>query len=106
LGIQCGKATHASSVRISRQAHPITRFYDADRRYPLRQPVELAGVETGPGAEVLLNAEENRPAMFALRLGKGKIVQSAVACDFWLPEHFGHAQGLDGLFWRSIAWAA
>ena len=44
--------------------------------------------------------------MFALRLGKGKVVQFTVASDFWLPDYFGHAQGLDGLFWRSIAWAA
>ena len=35
-----------------------------------------------------------------------RIVQFTLSPKFWLPEYFGHVHGLDGLFWRSIAWAA
>jgi hypothetical protein len=106
LGVQGEKTAHTSSVRITRHGHPITRLYDPDCTYQLRKPVEVSSIETGPNAEILLIADGNLPAMFAMRLGKGKVVQFTVASDFWLPDYFGHAQGLDGLFWRSIAWAA
>ena len=39
-------------------------------------------------------------------LGKGRIVQFTLSSEFWLPEYFGHVHGLDGVFWRSVAWAA
>ena len=106
LGVQGEKTAHTSSVRITRHGHPITRLYDPDCKYQLRKPIALTSVEAAPNAEILLTADGDLPAMFALRLGKGKIVQFTVASDFWLPDYFGHAHGLDGLFWRSIAWAA
>jgi hypothetical protein len=105
LGVRGEKTAHISSVQIARHTHPITRFYEPGRTYPLRKQIALTSCETAPSAEILLTAEGDRPAVFVLRCGRGKIVQWTLASDFWLPEYFGHAQGLDGLFWRSLAWA-
>ena len=44
--------------------------------------------------------------MRAAGAGKGRIVQFLVSPRMWDAEYLGHFQGLDGLLWRSIAWAA
>jgi hypothetical protein len=106
LGVHGERTAPISSVQVARHVHPITRLYDPERKYQLRKPIALTSVATGPNAEILLTADGNLPAMFALRLGKGKIVQFTVAADFWRSDYFGHAHGLDRLFWKSIAWAA
>lgn len=46
------------------------------------------------------------PAVLAATCGKGRAVQFACSPRVWHPEFLGHAMGLDGLFWRSIVWAA
>jgi hypothetical protein len=98
--------THTALVRISGNSHPITRAYDPDQDFRLASPVALAVVGPSPHGEALLRCEEDRPAMFATALGRGRIVQFTLSPKFWLAEYFGHVHGLDGLFWRSIAWAA
>jgi len=44
------------------------------------------------------------PILFATRWGKGKAVQFALNPRVWRKGFFGHARGIDDLFWRSILW--
>jgi hypothetical protein len=106
LGVQSPTAASTVSVAIACNTHPITRTYDPDQKYQLRRPVAFTSLDRIPPGEILLRTEQNLPAAFAMPLGKGRIVQFTVSPDFWLPEYFGHVHGLDGVFWRSIAWAA
>lgn len=47
----------------------------------------------------------NYPVVFATRWGKGKAVQFTLSPRVWRNEFYGHAKGIDDLFWRSIIWA-
>lgn len=47
----------------------------------------------------------NYPVMFAAHWGKGKAVQFSLNPRVWRNPFFGHARGIDDLFWRSILWA-
>lgn len=46
----------------------------------------------------------NYPILFAAHWGKGKAVQFALNSRVWRNAFFGHARGMDDLFWRSILW--
>src|SRR5580704_14602608 len=46
----------------------------------------------------------NYPVLFATRWGKGKAVQFTLNPRVWRNAFFGHARGIDDLFWRSIFW--
>jgi len=106
LGVQSLATAQMASVRIAGKTHPITRAYDPEQQFRLKRPVTFTSVSPMPRGEILLRTEQGLPAVFAATLGKGRIVQFTVSPKFWLPEYFGHVHGLDGLFWRSIAWAA
>ncbi|MSS70180.1 MAG: hypothetical protein EXS64_01695 [Candidatus Latescibacteria bacterium] len=47
----------------------------------------------------------NFPFLFAGRWGKGRAVQFTLNQRVWRNAFFGHARGMDDLFWRSILWA-
>jgi hypothetical protein len=106
LGIEMPAAARAAAIRIASSTHPATRIYDADQEFRLLRPVVAAGLSRLPRGEMLLRTEQGLPAAFALAQGKGRIVQFTLSPRFWLPDYFGHAHGLDGLFWRCLAWAA
>lgn len=105
-GVQSPVARQTASVRIACNTHPITRMHDLDRKHQALRPVPFSDVGRLSRGEILLRTEEDLPAVFATSLGKGRIVQFTLSSQFWLPQYFGHVHGLDGLFWRSIAWAA
>ena len=46
------------------------------------------------------------PALMLRDYGKGKIVFFNLNLRFWLPEFYGHANGCDDIFFRTIVWAA
>lgn len=46
----------------------------------------------------------NFPVVFAAGWGKGKAVQFTINPRIWRNGFYGHARGLDDLFWRSIIW--
>ncbi len=47
----------------------------------------------------------NYPVVLAGKWGKGKTVQFMLNPRLWRKGIFGHARGIDDLFWRSIVWA-
>jgi hypothetical protein len=46
------------------------------------------------------------PLLFAGPWGAGRAVQFAISPRLWKRGVYGHARGLDDLFWRSLVWAA
>jgi hypothetical protein len=46
----------------------------------------------------------NYPLMFATRWGSGRAVQFTLNLRVWRNGFYGHARGMDDLFWRSILW--
>jgi type 1 glutamine amidotransferase len=106
LGVPTPVTASTTSVRLTNSTHPIARAYDPDQEYALRRPVAFGMLRQLPRGEVFLRTKQDLPAAFAMQLGKGRIVQFTLSPDFWRPEYFGHVHGLDGLFWRSIVWAA
>jgi len=38
--------------------------------------------------------------------GGARVVQRLLSPKIWLRQYFGHARGLDDLFWKSIVWVA
>ena len=106
LGVESPAAARAAAVRIACNTHPVTRTYDADEKFRLFRPVASTGLGRAPRGEILVRTDQGLPAVFAVAEGKGRIVQFTLSPKFWSPEYFGHVHGLDGLFWRSIAWAA
>jgi len=47
----------------------------------------------------------NFPLLFATRWGRGRAVQFTLNLRVWRRAFYGHARGMDDLFWRSILWA-
>lgn len=47
---------------------------------------------------------KNYPVLFACQWGSGRATQFALNPRMWRKGYFGHARGLDDLFWRSIIW--
>ena len=48
----------------------------------------------------------NYPLVFATEWGAGRAVQFTLNSRVWRNAFFGHARGMDDLFWRSITWTA
>jgi hypothetical protein len=46
------------------------------------------------------------PAVLAASCGRGRAVLFAFSPRLWHRDFFGHAMGLDALFWRAVVWAA
>ena len=48
----------------------------------------------------------NYPLVFATEWGNGRAVQFTLNSRVWRNAFYGHARGMDDLFWRSIVWTA
>jgi hypothetical protein len=55
---------------------------------------------------VLAETDAGTPTLVATRVGHGRVVQWLVSSRLWMRQFFGHAKGLDDLFWKGIVWAA
>ena len=113
-------------LRIRERAHYITGLQDPGEyhcfdRMVTATVVEGWGEDVVPLAEGILGKEQlvyirhlapwsafeprNVPLLFATRRGDGKAVQFALNMRVWRRAFYGHARGMDDLFWRSILWA-
>jgi len=79
----------------------------AQTEVPVKQPLSTHPVRYGhTGWQPFLFSEHRRPTAAATRLGKGKVVLFSLSAGVWQDEFVGHTNGLDGVFWRALAWAA
>ena len=118
----------ASNVlRVRRDEHYITGLQSEGEFHDFNRMVTTVIVRTWrpdvkPLAEIVLGKEQlvyirhlcphsafepgNHAVLFAGRWGDGKAVQFTINPRVWRNAFFGHAQGMDDLFWRAITWAA
>ncbi len=61
--------------------------------------------ETPEWSPLLLDGERNICAAYR-KFGRGRIVFSFLSASLWQNEYLGFTAGLDGLFRRSVSWAA
>ncbi|MDP7652545.1 MAG: hypothetical protein QGF38_12675 [Rhodospirillales bacterium] len=96
-----------SAIGITGNEHTIANQQENTAHHRLHVP--LAGVPTrakGTETTVLAECESGAPAVIATTIGRGRAVQWLVSPRLWTLRHFGHAHGLDDLFWRGIVWTA
>jgi len=105
MGMEQPAGTMTSSVKILAESWMGRHqpFHDV----PFKQPVPCYPVDMKAGIwRPLLLSDTNLPAAVFGRLGRGKIILFCLSAGVWQDEYLGHAEGLDGIFWRSLAWAA
>jgi hypothetical protein len=96
-------------VRIARDDHFITGTRERGETLFFDAPVELCRVEAPAfalGGDCLLATDDGWPALVARPFGRGRVVTWALHPQVWTNAFFGHAMGLDDLFWKGIVWAA
>jgi len=106
LSLSGRPAPVASALLPTASAHYISELQDEESKR-LARLVETAGdVAAEDSSQVLLETDTGHPALVTARCDTGRAVQWLVSPSIWLNQVFGHANGLDDLFWRSIVWAA
>ena len=111
LGLVTGKSSGfetygATSVRVDDVSHYITYTQKPGDIHGLRMPVPaVRPLRDAQGWRFLATANDG-PAAIAGRVGSGRVVQWLVSPRLWTLQYFGHAHGLDDLFWKGIVWAA
>jgi hypothetical protein len=96
-----------SGIGIANDGHAIARQHECGAYHHLHLPVAGVPVRlTRPATEILAECQNGAPAVVASSIGQGRAVQWLVSPRLWTLRHFGHAHGLDDLFWRGIVWAA
>ena len=96
-----------TSIAIPTADHWLTWTQEEGRVHRLNMPVPAARAKVkGRRTRVLAETDSAAPAVVSARLGQGRIVQWLVSHRIWTLQVFGHAHGLDDLFWKGIVWAA
>ena len=128
FGLEVDRIPMASDLlRIGDNGHFITWTQQPGSLVRLRRPVTFAQIKRvgrhvvelaqfAMGKDQLIFARHHIPgtayepgqfpAVLAAICGRGRAVQFACSPRLWHREFFGHAMGLDALFWRAIVWAA
>jgi hypothetical protein len=104
-------------IRISSNSHYITGMQKENEFYSFNRAVSctLAGEwsrDVKVLAEGISNKEESdtglqdQPCLFAAKWGKGRAVQFLINPRVFTRNCFGHARGIDDIFFRSLIWTA
>ena len=115
------------SVRMQERDHYITELQSPGEFHVFDRMVTAIAVEKWgdsvvPLADGILGREQlihirhlapwsafeprNYPLAFAAESGEGRAVQFTLNSRVWRNAFYGHARGMDDLFWRSIVWTA
>lgn len=94
------------ALEVDDGPHPIQRGRASGPTRPLRQPVPAVRSSGLSESHALLAAQSGEPLLRTEQVGDGRLVQWLVSPKLWNEGYLGFAQGLDGLLWRSIVWAA
>jgi hypothetical protein len=95
------------AVVIEDGSHFITYTQDPGAGHRLRMPAPVAQTRvSGARTTELARTETGAPALIAVRVGEGRIVQWLISPKIWTDRFFGHARGMDDLFWKGIVWVA
>ncbi|MBI4552412.1 MAG: GNAT family N-acetyltransferase [Candidatus Latescibacteria bacterium] len=86
--------------------HFIVRTHDPAVVHRFVRPVEVACVDVVDDGLTLVETGEHAPALVVGTHGAGRVAQYLVSPAVWTHESFGHCEGLDDVFWKSIVWTA
>ncbi|MFH1904743.1 MAG: hypothetical protein ABIK53_04365 [bacterium] len=100
------KFTTSKGLRIKDTHHFITETYEENQKAEFLQDIEMAILPSSFEKDNLVSSLENYPVLRLSRLGRGRIIQFFISPRMWHCEYFGHLHGFDGLFYKSIIWAA
>ena len=96
-----------TSIGAASANHYVSRTQPTGGVHRLNMPIPGTGLRiAGSDAQVLLETNSGTPATLAVPMARGRVVQWLVSSRLWSQQFFGHAKGLDDLFWKGIAWAA
>lgn len=98
----------AANIGIVSNSDNLTWTQEAGRVHSLAFPIPAAVVRAGKRTTVLAETEHGYPAVIrtAAGTGSGQVIQWLVSPRIWTLQVFGHAHGLDDLFWKGIVLAA
>jgi hypothetical protein len=95
------------SIKKTFMPHYITHSQERLKIQECRKPVPCyQASDPPPLVETLLENEKGNPVLLSREEPKYRMVQFMVSPRIWLRDYFGHAEGLDDVFWKSIVWAA
>ena len=104
MDIEKGRPGKASGLKIfpgnSILKHP------AQQQVILKHMLLSYPVPTPAGWEPVLADEQDNVCGMYRKFGRGRIVFFLLSASLWQDEYLGFASGLDGLFRRSLSWAA
>jgi len=96
----------AAALLPTASAHYISALQDEEPKRLARLVETTGDAAAEDSSQVLLETDTGHPALVTTQYDAGRAVQWLVSPSIWLSQVFGHANGLDDLFWRSIVWAA
>ena len=96
----------SKGLKVAGNSHFITRPYDGKEKGEFLRSIEVTAGPSQGREGALVASLEGHPMLRACGRGRGRLVQFLVSPKMWHSEYFGHCCGFDGLFWRSVVWAA
>lgn len=101
------QSTDTSEIRKTDLSHFITCGQEKGKSKYCEKPVSTCKVSNlASSVQVLLENNKSDPLLLIKQNSRCRMVQFVVSPRIWLREYFGHAEGLDDVFWKSIVWAA
>ena len=102
--IDVGSATSAS---VPDADHWLTWTQEEGQVHRFNMPLPASHAKIRRrDVDVLAETESGGAAVISSRFGRGRIVQWLISHRVWTLQAFGHAHGLDDLFWKGIVWSA
>lgn len=89
--------------------HFITGTREHGEISELYQPLEIYTIDSLRYMEkenCLLQTPSHHPVLMTSVWGQGRAILFNISLRLWTKEFFGHASGLDDVFWKSVVWAA
>lgn len=103
LKFYAGEEEKVSTLKLNEE-NKITSL--VQHEIPLKQPLLGYRISDQEGWSTLLSDEDNNPSVVYKDFGKGRMVFFLISAALWQNQYLGFGEGLDGVFRRSMVWAA
>ncbi|KJK22967.1 hypothetical protein UB46_18805 [Burkholderiaceae bacterium 16] len=111
LGLASGNSPAAetygiTSIRVHDNSHYISYTQKFGDVHTTRMPTPaVRPLKYSRDWQIIATSEES-PAFMARVFGAGRVIQWLISPRLWTLQFFGHAHGLDDMYWKGIVWAA
>ncbi len=100
-----GAGKLAGPLKAAAGRHFVTHFQSGHNR-AVPENIRAGYCKPSGKATVFLEDGRGRTICLGGRIGEGRLFVFSVSNEFWLPDNFGHGNGLSDVLWRGIVWAA